>query len=215
MGGPPDLPAGFEWPIFRGKPMTCLAQIRLADLDPFRAAVPVSVPRSGWLCFFHQASNQLIETGPWPDGEPFAARYVPPASNLQLSVSPTGCEWFNFSLCSLSFSIGLTLPNVDSSLLPLYEKELGTNEQQIAYWKLREEVLGREFFTGGYHQLFGYEAAVGEGIVSPEQTLLMQIDSDGNPGWGWVDEGKIYYVIDNADLATGNFAAAKAVVQYH
>ncbi|MFZ5916960.1 MAG: DUF1963 domain-containing protein [Chloroflexota bacterium] len=49
LGGDPDLPRGFDWPVTGDGPMTFLAQINLAQLQP--AHVP-ELPGQGWLYFF-------------------------------------------------------------------------------------------------------------------------------------------------------------------
>jgi len=46
LGGNPDVPKDFEWPTFKGEPLTFLAQINLAHLGH------TPLPEAGWLLFF-------------------------------------------------------------------------------------------------------------------------------------------------------------------
>src|SRR5262245_51387230 len=58
MGGNPDLPADFVWPMFGNLPLTFMAQFRLSDLAAFD--IDHELPQNGILYFFYEASGQ-----PW------------------------------------------------------------------------------------------------------------------------------------------------------
>src|SRR5678815_950094 len=55
LGGNPDLPADFEWPEYRGIPLTFMAQFRLSDLTIFDENH--EMPSKGILYFFYLASE--------------------------------------------------------------------------------------------------------------------------------------------------------------
>ncbi len=50
FGGAPDVPPGFEWPMWNDKPLGFLAQINLEEVAPFD--VEELLPKSGLLSFF-------------------------------------------------------------------------------------------------------------------------------------------------------------------
>src|ERR1043166_8909001 len=51
LGGLPDVPSGFEWPMYQDKPLAFVAQLRLSDV----AALDVEqvLPGNGYLQFFY------------------------------------------------------------------------------------------------------------------------------------------------------------------
>lgn len=51
VGGDPDLPPDFEWPVCEGTPMTFVAQLDLAELAAYEAAS--ELPAAGLLSFFY------------------------------------------------------------------------------------------------------------------------------------------------------------------
>jgi uncharacterized protein YwqG len=55
IGGTPDLPEGMDWPLSNGKPMSFIAQIRLADAAAFDASK--ALPKTGTLYFFYDAER--------------------------------------------------------------------------------------------------------------------------------------------------------------
>ena len=54
FGGAPDVPDGFEWPMWNGEPLGFLAQINLEEVAPFD--VEGVLPKSGVLSFFQGGS---------------------------------------------------------------------------------------------------------------------------------------------------------------
>ena len=45
--------------------------------------------------------------------------------------------------------------------------------------------------------------------------LLLQIDSDNDLGFSWVDEGRLYIFIPESSLITQQFEDAQAVVEFY
>lgn len=57
FGGNPDLPIKTEWPIFKDKPMTFLAQINLEQINVFD--LDKILPKSGYLYFFIENPDEF------------------------------------------------------------------------------------------------------------------------------------------------------------
>lgn len=84
VGGDPDLPPGFEWPLCEGAPMTFVAQLDLAELAAYEAAS--ELPAAGVLSFFY--APLAPEGGPlnpvrvvhFEDPAGLVRRPAPPAS---------------------------------------------------------------------------------------------------------------------------------------
>jgi hypothetical protein len=55
IGGQPSLPARFEWPTWKGKPLAFLCQIDLAALPT--SARASDLPHKGYLYFFYTAEH--------------------------------------------------------------------------------------------------------------------------------------------------------------
>jgi uncharacterized protein YwqG len=55
-GGSPDVPDGFEWPEYDGKPLTFIVQIRLPDIAPYDTEK--LLPETGMLYFFYEADKK-------------------------------------------------------------------------------------------------------------------------------------------------------------
>src|SRR5438876_3632640 len=62
LGGLPDLPEGVAWPEKQGQPQSFIAQIRLADVQPYdRDKV---LPETGMLWFFYDAAQEIFGEDP-------------------------------------------------------------------------------------------------------------------------------------------------------
>lgn len=67
IGGAPDVPLGFEWPLWKGKPLGFVAQFNLEEVAPFD--VEHALPESGMLSFFYAIEEQpfgdVEDAGAW------------------------------------------------------------------------------------------------------------------------------------------------------
>src|SRR4051794_1176339 len=54
LGGAPNLPPEFEWPLWQGSPLAFLAQFDLAALSPLE---DLDLPREGALFFFYETGG--------------------------------------------------------------------------------------------------------------------------------------------------------------
>jgi uncharacterized protein YwqG len=236
IGGDPDLPAGTEWPRFRGVPLGFLAQLKMVDAA--KHDVSGSLPSSGLLSFFYDARQEAWgfdpkDRGGWRvlffDGGGASLRRVPAPDDLP-DESP-------FSPCKLSFSTELTPPPWES----LYVKALALTEQERDKCvDLIDRTRGED---GIIHRLLGHPDPIQgdmqlecqltfhgvytgdeRGYRNPRRAalekgaadwqLLLQIDSDEeNAGMMWGDSGRIYFWIRKADLKKRAFENVWMVLQ--
>jgi len=233
LGGRPDLPGRFDWPVWKNKALHFLGQVNLKDIEPFGPAE--LLPKQGILYFFYDSEEQ-----PWG----FAPEHLGSWRVLFLEDCSLPLERRNFprSLdkdyclypCKLDFEEFLTLP---PSLSPEIE-ELGLTEDEEAKY---EDFL-RSYWGGICHQMLGHPAQLqgdmrfecqfasngvycgdGDYLEDPrvEQlaadydrwVLLLQLDSDGKPGMMWGDCGRLFFWIRREDLAARRFDKNWMVLQ--
>jgi uncharacterized protein YwqG len=232
IGGQPDLPAGFAWPLFKEKPLSFVAQIALGDLVglPGTATLPVN----GLLSFFFDSTQQAWGFDP-AERDGFRVCYFPSATPLRAVTLPAGLpDDARFRALSLRPKPEVSWPAWESADVDtlLDEDELG------AYLHALPEVDE----PPRQHQLLGHPAPVqgdmqveaqlvSHGIYcgdssgfedaratelrkrATEWRLLLQIDSDEEAGMLWGDAGRIYFCLRREDLAARNFDAAHTILQ--
>ena len=66
LGGAPDVPRGFEWPRWKGRPLHFLAQLSCRELRALDRAR--MLPETGLLSFFYESVEQPWALNPEDDG---------------------------------------------------------------------------------------------------------------------------------------------------
>lgn len=194
IGGQPDLPPDFR--LAEAGDYRFIAQINLDALDEFE----LPVEGQGILYFFLNTTGQSVYhfsgdpdqlerqtrlTG--PDGKAYQPQQVLPAMMLL-----TRQAW--------------ALPNVDwlmatYDLDRLFLREYSPLEMQ-------------NFLEASPHRLFGYPDIVKDEPCVSDSRLLLQLDTDEELGIQFKQDGTLYYCIPDDALATGQWQAAKAILQY-
>lgn len=234
LGGAPDLPAGTDWPMVDGRPLTFVAQIDLAEVAPFDSRR--LLPATGLLSFFY-------DTQGWPSGydpserdgwrvrfsdgsDPQWRRLRFPASLPSSSRLPEAVLWP---------SAEITLPPFPSlSLDQLAFSHEDSNSYQD--FQLRHD-------AAPMHHLLGHEEPIqrsriqeldcylnfhgltdtsyrdlessGSGPAPGDWVLLLQVDSDSAAGVEWGDVGRLYYWIQHKDLLARRFDNTWLIYQSH
>lgn len=241
FGGSPDVPSGFMWPEWNGKPLTFLAQFRLSDVaqyDPEHA-----LPSSGMLYFFYEIDEQ-----PWgydpaheggavvlfhPDEMDTFYRYLHPrAAGDLLDIEPLPAS-------TAHFSSQLMLPATERAL-----NSLATQLSETEYERYDDDVLGEIISDRPdvWHHMLGYPdeiqndmqlecQLVTNGLYVGDSSgyrdrrrrlletgaadwrLLLQLDTDENIGVEWGDSGRLYFWIRNADLQACDFSQCWTILQ--
>lgn len=130
LGGLPDLPAGAEWPEWRGNPMAFIAQIRLDEASRFDDEA--ILPATGLLSIFFATDGE--PKGNEDDDDPTSWRVMhvdgDPAAFVRRSAPAHLPEGYRFQSSSLACSRWITLPDVDDPEVAA----LGfTHEERLAY----------------------------------------------------------------------------------
>lgn len=217
FGGAPDVPEGFEWPMWDGKPLGFLAQINLEEVAPYD--VETLLPDQGILLFFQRYRGGFFSV----DSKTYV-QYVE-GESVRPSLPPSKFdpkEAWQIPPCRITPSARWTLTDWGASEL----FETSTAKEWEAIGDLLDNIA-----PSIEHQLLGYAKSV-QGSVeidaqiqatqiaysqTPEQTEqgalqwlpLLQIDSqfdmDSNPQWTFGDMGVIQFMIRRADLLARNW----------
>jgi hypothetical protein len=214
LGGRPDLPADFEWPVFHDEPLDFLAQIRLdevAALDP-----SLGLPETGLLSFFYSAEQ------PWgiKESDIYAGRvYFHPLSTATPSVQAKAQ-----GVLPLRFS-KFESPGIDrSTQTTLWDLEKGVPEKDRRRYN---DLLSSITPEDDRHQLMGHPVLIqnemhgdletaARAYALPEDTewtLLLQLWSEPRLEWCWGDAGALYFWIPTEDLAQQRFDRTWVVLQ--
>lgn len=230
FGGKPDMPPDSNWPRWKDAPLSFLCQINLSSL----AGIPIAsrLPDSGLLSFFYDAEQSTWGFDPNDRGSWHVALFS--QHNLRRHELPESLpDYSRYSPCEVAVGEHLTLPGWETPFVRSLNLSDGESD---AYFDLLddEEIAGHHLFghpqeVQGEMQLECQLASNGvycgnsEGYTSPlaaelqsgaaDWVLLLQIDSDDNPGWMWGDCGRLYFWITKHDLAEGAFDRVWMILQ--
>jgi uncharacterized protein YwqG len=230
LGGRPDVPVGFEWPVYDDLPQSFIAQINLADTA--QLDLDGELPSEGLLSFFYDSDQRVWGFDPSQDGAWMVA-YSPPGTELVRREPPRGMpEEAVFNPMQLRTESELTFAPWES--FDVQQLELDRDEQ-FAY----VDVLGSAD-RGPLHRVLGHPDPVqgdmqlecqlvhhglycggitedprASGLRSgaAEWRLLLQVDTDDPAGMMWGDVGMIYYWITTTSLRQRNWNEARLILQ--
>ncbi len=235
FGGVPDVPAGFEWPRFDGRPLGFLALLNLSEFAA--SSTNVALPSEGYLLFFYDNDD-----GRWgfdPADAGCARVLYLPAQPLVRTQPPADISDANvFRACALSFTPACEMPDLEGHV-NAFPFDLRDDAVWSAFNTLRDdfESAGPNHHIGGHpqpiqgdmklecqlvsHGLFcgdstGYDdprsAKLGAG--AQDWVLLLQIDTDEDgPQWVWGDSGILYFWIRRQDARSRDFSRAWMILQ--
>jgi uncharacterized protein YwqG len=222
IGGMPDVPKNFTYPMNGNTPLPFLMQINLNELT--NVAPDHILPKEGMLYLFYD-----IEEQPWgleeEDKESWKVIYVNEIENLkEIDVPVNYNEETKIIPFKLTFEKRISYPNWDTTE---FEKiKFKSEEDEDKYFKFVQEMDGEE----PLHQMFGHPLNI-QGDVFGEidyyfhqekrevkyknWELLFQIDTDDDLNLMWGDVGMIYFCIDPSDAIKGNFDEVRFCLQCH
>jgi uncharacterized protein YwqG len=234
VGGMPDLPAGSQWPVGKGAPLSFVAQIRLEEVHSLSAAA--ELPPAGLLTFFYDAHQSTYGASP-DDRGGWQVIFTPPAhmASVARMAPPLGLPtsaWF--TACAVTFSEEATLPT-----------QLALDAPTVA-WSEDDETRYEAFLTQFTTQadpkeprnrLLGHPDTIQDDMRSECQLaangvtdandprakalaagnlnwrLLLQLDSDYHAGMRWADAGMLYFWIEDTALKAEKFDNTWVVLQ--
>jgi uncharacterized protein YwqG len=212
-----------------------LVQVNLAEVAPFDEAR--LLPTSGMLYFFYLEANSRL--GHYPvHGEILEVLYSPQEGEHRRASSPNNLPSEEvYRGLALSPHLEWTVPGYDD-LKEMVEREGMLDEPKIdaglAHWDdLVEEVADLQGLGPRYrpkHRMLGYPDFIqAGGCGSGDWKLILQVDSDPRfsspspyddpdcpgPGMMWGDAGRIFFGIEQPDLAAQDFTAVWALFECH
>ncbi len=198
------MPSEIAWPTRRsGDPHSFLAQIDLAGL-PVCEGLPV--PRTGSLFFFCDAEYLPDPGDPQDVKDGIKIVYCPTSlSDNALRTTPRDLSSdYTFESWSLNPRLDLTAPAQDVWEIRSLDM---SDAESYAYCELFTQVSASD---GSVHRMGGYPNRVQYGKVEPEddRRLLLQLDSEGEAGMMWNDQGRLYFTIREEDLESLSFEKA-------
>ncbi len=234
LGGLPSVPAGFEWPLWQGRPQSFLLQIDLAALPA--GAGTEALPRNGALLFFYDS-----EQGAWgfdlKDRASWRVCYFESTGGLREAAAPRGLgESARHRTIPLQFAPIQSYPDWQDARVQALRLADAESE---AYFELCASPFGKN----PRHQLLGYSDAIQDsdmdlqcqlvtnglycgdptGYNDPRRAelergrsdwiLLLQLDSDDAAGMMWGDGGRLYFWIRQQDLARRDFSSVWMILQ--
>jgi uncharacterized protein YwqG len=230
LGGRPDVPTDFKWPVYDGLPQSFIAQINLADM----ASLDLDgvLPLEGLLSFFYDSDQRVWGHDPAEDGA-WLVTYSPPDVDLVRRGPPEGMpDEGAFNSMRLRFDTELTFASWESFDV----EQLGLGwDAQLEY----AEAMGqnREWRC---HRLLGHPDPIqsdmqrqcqlvhhgiycGDAVEDPRESelmsgagewrLLLQIDTDDPAEMMWGDVGMIYYWMTKDALRQRQWNEARLILQ--
>jgi uncharacterized protein YwqG len=164
VGGLPDVPADFVWPVTRrvksraknaSRPLSFIAQLNCADIVPYD--LTGSLPKTGLLSFFFDLEG-AFET--WISDPDAMVLYTPAKSQLSIATAPPDLNKLSFFADSLAqdngifppalihkFGSGLNLPTISDEFYYRFVKSLGKQVKRLKPWQQNEERYPAEEFS--------------------------------------------------------------------
>jgi uncharacterized protein YwqG len=230
LGGLPDIPPDFEWPLWQGRPLDFLLQIDLEEVSQYSVCDPL--PKSGRLLFFYDMREQPWGSDPESRGSWRVIRITEPVCNLVRSEPPWGIfRSLFFSPCALSFYESLsgnwrTIPDREMNLR---ESEAKTYREFVhsLSWGTSHQVLGEpncirrevrdmqeqcQLVSHGRSVRSDSNATLESIFVEMLKNeavswrLLLQLDSDPIAEMDWAEGGYLHFWIRQEDLQECNFS---------
>lgn len=171
IGGNPDLPPNFDWPLWEEMPLSFVAQFNVADIAPLD--VEKALPKSGILYFFYDVTMEAFVSG----GDPVnwkVVYYDGDVSALSRTPAPTGLPEFGELAPNIAiFSEELSIPNWECvEVIKLFEDFAVTEEEKERYrnfvieltehnLRSQEQVMKKGILPAhlrlpAHHRLLGY-----------------------------------------------------------
>lgn len=244
IGGWPHLPEGMEWPMWKGRPLTHMATIRLSEASRFDQEGVL--PKQGMLWFWYEIVEGWV--GEQSPKQPlfFRVQFSPDEHrDAELRAMPAfgssqycGTDYRGLAPCAIAFETGLSVP--DRSLI---ERSQADSHGLGSSWLQLRALRGSAMPSPDHHllgfakevQWGGLESAcesvarelqprIGAGgstLPGPngpgshaQWRLLLQIDTDEEGhGYNFIDDGMIFFAIEEALLRASCFDRCWAILE--
>ncbi len=226
FGGMPDLPPQIKFPEYERQPFEFIAQINLADIEPF--ALKRKLPSTtSIIYFFYKSYDDNLQ---WV-GKEAIYFYTGNMSEIQRVSRPNMVyEGRIYQPCKVTLIWELTFCDFLDSAYCEYFGDTDNDDKKYRelFW-----AVGRLLGLEPIHQIFGNPQSIQDSpfedcsnsfiqkadirdayLKNPANwELLLQIDTDKKFGTGWGDNGRLFFCIPRHELKQGIFDNAIAVIQ--
>ncbi len=213
FGGAPDVPDGFEWPMWNGKSHTFLAQINLAEVAFLD--IEKQLPPEGVLLFFVMLDE---ENSLWEEPEQRDGWRVIWTKEPLCRLEPLADSHWIVALNThrVSFDADWTIAQDELNSL-----DLDWDEKQWSHfgWDVLQKPPHRMLACPYAPQLSPFVVAANgiqgqngfalydESVATDEWVLLLQLDTGAGDFFEDIhDVGWLYFMIRRDDLAKGDFS---------
>ncbi len=236
LGGLPNFPSGLGWPKWKGKPLSFLAQLELAEL-PKRDCL-AGLPAVGRLYFFYDQEQSTWGFDPADVGSWRVIYSIGAPLNVPQKAPVGLAEEFVFQEKFVEFREITSIPDrqriedtdgyadlsdeaVEAAIQLMAEPFQSTPQHQLGGYpypvqndtmELECQVVSHGVFGGdssGYQDPRDAHLAAN----AKEWKLLLQLDSDDETSMMWGDVGKLYFWIRSSDLAERDFSRVWMILQ--
>ena len=180
LGGRPDVPADFVWPMSGDQPLAFVGQLQLSDL-PTSVTTDLGLPRKGLVAFF-------IGTAPGSD-DPVGRAIVLLGASKKLAPAALR-DTPTFDARALAVKEIWTPPPVE-----LVSSLVGGDETAERIYTAAFADHERASDGTARHRIGGYALPVQGTPENDDERLLLQIDSEDACGMSWGDAGRLYFLI--------------------
>ena len=213
LGGRPSVGPGFEWPHWKGRPLSFLLQVDLAAVArfPFAAA---ALPTRGLLLFFYDPEQETWGFDPKDKGS-WLVHHEPDTAAVEPRKPPE-----SMPDSGLYAEIPLDAVEVETLTPDEEPDEDEAHRHQLLGHPgiIQDEMyLQCEMVTSGLYT--GDATAYGDPRVDGMKAragrwrLLAQIDGDDDAGMMWGDCGRLYFWITDEALARRAFHECWMILQ--
>lgn len=225
MGGPPLVPKQFEWPVWKGRSLSFLMQLKFSEIN--KKGEIGHLPTSGLMYVFYDEEQEAWGFDPEDKGSWRILFYPETEEKLTSKHYPKDIT-IRFKEKMLVSVLTPTYPPMESDKILSLDMN---NKQSDEYYNFKYSFFGNQ----PRHQLAGYPEPIqnpdmelecelaSNGLYCGNETgfndprakeleknksewvLLLQIDTDDDTDMMWGDCGMLYFWIKKTDLANLNF----------
>ena len=211
FGGAPDVPDGFVWPIWKGKSLTFLAQINLAEVAPFD--LEKQLPSAGALLFFVMLDEQSSRGEEAEQRDSWRVLWA--REPLQRVEPPADAHWIvTLNTQRVSFDAGWALDNMVLGDLGMNEDDwfdfqsevLERAPHRMLTWPYAPQLSPLAYAANGALGKSGFDL-YDESVETGDWELLLQLDTGAGEFFDDIhDVGWLYFIIRHDDLQNGDFS---------
>ena len=235
LGGEPDLPTKFKWPVYKGKPLAFVAQLNMEAAARVMPSAPL--PKRGHLWFFYAPEQQNWGFDPRDRGSS-VVHYEADVTLERRALPRDLPQAGRFQPCAVAMVSYVDIPSMEDERNPLMgaddddtlesysdvQDKLASPNSDIAHkllghaqtiqgaMELECALTSSGIYTG---DASGYKDRRAAKLAKSQYDwrLLLQVDSDEHAGMMWGDAGRIYYWIRDQDLLERRFDKSWLVLQ--